>query len=58
VNGVANDDAQRNSRIGAVLSLPIEKGWSGKLSYSKGTAVRAGGDYAIVNVALQYRWFD
>jgi hypothetical protein len=58
VNGVANDDAQRNSRVGAVLSLPIDKGWSSKFSYSKGTAVRVGGDYSIYNVALQYRWFD
>ena len=40
------------------LSVPIDKGWSGKLSYSKGTAVRVGGDYSIYNVALQYRWFD
>jgi hypothetical protein len=58
VNGDVNDDAQRNSRVGAVLSVPIDKGWSGKLSYSKGTAVRVGGDYSIYNVALQYRWFD
>lgn len=57
VNGVPNDNAQKNSRIGLVLSLPVSPGWSGKLGYSKGTVVRAGGDYRIVSFALQYRWF-
>ena len=58
VNGVENDDAQKNSRIGLVLSLPVASGWSGKLAWSKGTVVRAGGDYRIASLALQYRWFD
>jgi hypothetical protein len=58
VNGAQNDDAQRNSRIGAVLSMPLGSGWSTKLAYSKGTVVRVGGDYSILTMALQYRWFD
>ena len=58
VDGVENDDAQRNSRIGLVLSLPLGSGWSTKLGWSKGTVVRAGGDYRILTLALQYRWFD
>jgi hypothetical protein len=58
VDGVANDDAQKNSRIGLVLSLPVAPGWSTKLGWSKGTVVRAGGDYKIFSLALQYRWFD
>lgn len=58
VNGEANDDTQRNSRVGAVFSVPIDRAWSTKFSYSKGTVVRVGGDYSIYNVALQYRWFD
>ena len=57
VDGVANDDAQNNSRIGVVLSMPVAPGWSTKLGYSKGTVVRAGGDYDIFTIALQYRWF-
>lgn len=58
VDGAANDDAQNNSRIGAVLSLPVVGRWSTKLGYSKGTVVRAGGDYKIFSVALQYRWLN
>ena len=58
VNGVENDDAQRNSRVGVMLAMPIASGWSGKLGWSKGTVVRAGGNYRIATLALQYRWFD
>ena len=58
VDGINNDDAQRNSRVGLALSVPISRGWSGKLSWSKGTVVRVGGDYDIASIALQYRWFD
>jgi hypothetical protein len=58
VDGVSKDDEQHNSRIGLALSLPIARGWSTKLSYSKGTVVRVGGDYSIASIAVQYRWFD
>jgi len=58
VDGTAKDDEQHNSRIGVVLSVPVASGWSAKLGYSKGTVVRAGGDYSIASVALQYRWLD
>ena len=58
VDGAPNDNEQHNSRIGLALSLPLGRGWSTKLGYSKGTAVRVGGDYSIASVALQYRWLD
>lgn len=58
LDGVENDDAQRNSRIGLVLSMPLATGWSTRLGWSKGTVVRAGGDYRILSIAVQYRWFD
>lgn len=58
VDGVDKDDAQRNTRVGLALSLPISRGWSGKLAWSKGTVVRVGGDYSIGSIAVQYRWFD
>ena len=58
LDGVAKDDAQRNSRVGLALSLPIGHGWSGKLAWSKGTAVRVGGDYSMASITVQYRWFD
>jgi hypothetical protein len=58
IDGAAKDDEQHNSRIGLVFSLPVASGWSAKVAYSKGTVVRAGGDYGIATAALQYRWLD
>jgi hypothetical protein len=58
LDGAQNDDAQRNSRLGLVLSLPVARGWSSKLAWSKGTVVRVGGDFTIFSAALQYRWLD
>ena len=58
VNGVENQDEQDNTRYGATLSVPFGKGWSGKVAWSKGFTVRAGGDYEVISFALQYRWFD
>lgn len=58
VDGAAKDDEQHNSRVGLALSLPVARGWSAKLAYSKGAVVRAGGDYSITSAALQYRWLD
>jgi hypothetical protein len=58
VNGVENQDKQNNSRYGMTLSVPLGRGWSGKIAYSRGFTVRAGGDYEVFVLALQYRWFD
>jgi hypothetical protein len=58
INGSENDDMQHNSRYGFTLSIPVSTGWSTKLAWSKGFAVRSGGDYDVFSIALQYRWFD
>lgn len=58
VNGLESDDEQHNSRYGATLSVPFAPGWSAKLAWSKGFVTRAGGDYEVIAVAFQYRWFD
>ncbi|MGH8666626.1 MAG: transporter [Burkholderiales bacterium] len=58
VGGADNEDVQHNSRYGVTLSVPIDNGWSAKLAWSKGFATRAGGDYEILGLVLQYRWFD
>jgi hypothetical protein len=58
VDGVENQDKQDNSRYGLTLSVPLGRGWSGKLAWSKGFTVRAGGNYEVIALALQYRWFD
>jgi hypothetical protein len=58
VDGVENQDRQDNSRYGMTLSVPWGRGWSGKVAWSRGFTVRAGGDYEVIALALQYRWFD
>ncbi|MCX5540804.1 transporter [Paraburkholderia sp. CNPSo 3076] len=58
VNGGSSSGRQANARGGVTLAAPLGRGWSAKLSYSRGFVVRAGGNYQIVSVAIQYRWFD
>ncbi len=57
VNGVDNPNTvQKNSRIGATISIPVSKHQSFKLSYNRGAYIRVGGDYQNVSVAWQYSW--
>ena len=57
INGVQNPlTEQRNSRIGGTFSAPIAKRQSLKISYSRGTIVRFGGNYQNLSVAWQYSW--
>ena len=57
INGVQNPlTEQRDSRIGGTVSVPIAKGQMLKLSYSRGTFVRFGGDYQNLSVGWQYSW--
>ncbi|WP_246024759.1 transporter [Paraburkholderia dinghuensis] len=58
VNDASNSPRQANARGGVTLAVPLGHGWSAKLGYSRGFVTRAAGDYQIVSVAVQYRWFD
>jgi hypothetical protein len=58
LDGVERDDRQSNSRVGITLSLPAGRSQSVKLLWSRGAAVRIGGDYTTYAVAWQYAWFD
>jgi hypothetical protein len=58
LNGVANDDRARNSRLGGTLSLPITRHQSLKVSASHGAVVRVGGDFTNIIVGWQYSWLD
>jgi hypothetical protein len=55
-NGVANTDAQRESRLGVTVSLPIAAHQTVKASYSQGAFTRLGGDFRTLSVAWQYSW--
>jgi hypothetical protein len=57
-DGVEGRDVQQNSRVGLTFSLPLAAGWSTKLAWSKGMATRIAGDFEVIAITLQYRWFD
>ena len=57
LNGVENPDTlQRNSRLGVTGSLPLTRNQSVKMSYSRGTYIRYGGNFHNLNFAWQYSW--
>ena len=57
LNGVENQTSlQRNSRIGVTGSVPLTLHQSFKVSYSKGTYIKYGGDFHNLSVAWQYSW--
>jgi len=57
VNGLQNPNTlQRNSRIGATVSVPISKHQSLKCSYANGAYIRFGGDYQALSFSWQYSW--
>jgi hypothetical protein len=56
VDGTRNDDALKNSRLGAVLSVPLDRNNSLKFSASSGVTTRIGTSFDTVAVAWQYRW--
>jgi hypothetical protein len=58
VNGARNADLQRNSRVGATVSLPVGRQQSIKLSGSTGATTRIGADFQTFAAAWQLTWFD
>jgi hypothetical protein len=49
-------NAQRNTRAGFTVALPLDRQNSLKLSASSGLTTRTGSDFTAVGVAWQYRW--
>jgi hypothetical protein len=58
VDGTRKADLQRNSRIGATLSLPVGRQQSIKFSGSTGATTRVGADFRTIAAAWQLTWFD
>ena len=58
VNGTQKADLQRNSRVGATLSLPVGRQQSIKFSGSTGATTRIGADFRTFGAAWQLTWFD
>jgi hypothetical protein len=57
VNGVDNEDLQRNTRLGATLSIPVGARQSIKVAYSAGATTRTGADFRTVTAAWQIVFF-
>jgi hypothetical protein len=58
VNGTRKADLQRNSRVGATLSLPVGRQQSIKFSGSTGATTRIGANFNTFAAAWQWTWFD
>ena len=58
VDGVQKADLQRNSRVGATMSLALSRQQSFKISGSTGATTRVGADFKTLAVAWQLAWFD
>jgi hypothetical protein len=56
VEGVLNNDLQRNWRAGATLSMALDKQNSLKFYASHGVSARTGNNYDLFGLAWQYRW--
>jgi hypothetical protein len=53
VDGVPGPDLQRNSRLGATLSVPLTGQQSMKFVYRTGATTRLGSDFNTFNVTWQ-----
>jgi hypothetical protein len=56
VDGVGDNDLQRNWRLGATLALPVDRRDSVKLYASSGVSARTGNAYDLIGAAFQHRW--
>ena len=56
VEGVANDDLQRNSRIGLTVAWQVAPRHGLRLAGSRGAFTRIGGDFTSIGVSYNYTW--
>lgn len=56
VNGVLNNDLERDWRVGGTLSFPVDVHDSVKLYASSGVSARTGNNYDLIGIVWQYRW--
>jgi hypothetical protein len=56
INGVPNNELQRNWRVGVTLAIPLTPRNSIKLYASNGVSSRTDDGYKLFGVAWQYRW--
>jgi hypothetical protein len=56
IDGMGNQDLQRNWRLGGTLALPLSPNYSLKLFASSGVSARTRNNYNLIGILLQYRW--
>lgn len=57
INEKENEDRQRNARVGATFSFPLNRQQSVKIAWAKGVTTRIGGNLNTIAIAWQYAWF-
>lgn len=57
INDNENEDLQKNARVGATFSFPLNKQQSFKIAWAKGVTTRIGGNLNTIAIAWQYAWF-
>lgn len=57
LDGVLNEDRQKNARVGATFSMPLTQQQSVKFAWAKGVTTRIGGDLNMFVAGWQYAWF-
>lgn len=55
-DGVESSSIQKNSRVGATLSVPIAKTQSVKIAISRGAIVSRGGNFTSLGASYHYAW--
>jgi hypothetical protein len=55
VNGLAGNEEQHNSRLGATLAIPVKR-HQFRIAASSGAYTRLGGDFTSVGVSYSYAW--
>ena len=56
VDGVEDNDLQKNTRLGVTVALPVNRHTSVKLYGSTGVSTRTGSDFDAAASCVQYRW--
>ena len=56
VDGAANLDLQKNSRVGATFSRALKRGHAIRASVSKGAYTTIGADFTAIAVGYNYAW--
>jgi hypothetical protein len=56
VNGAANDDLQRNSRVGVTVAWKVAPRHGLRIAASRGAFTRIGGDFTSIGLSYNYSW--